>query len=67
MAFFSTVRGLPILDHVILFCRLVLGAYRVSSAGPTTLCTHTHCTGQTALLLKLASVYSFIVSVKVDG
>lgn len=23
----STVRGLPILDHVILFCRLVLGAY----------------------------------------
>lgn len=38
MAFFSTVRGLPILDHVILFCRLVHGANRVSTstepAGP---------------------------------
>lgn len=31
--FFSPVRGLPILDHVVLFCRLVLGAYGVSDAG----------------------------------
>lgn len=39
MAFFSTVRGLPILDHVILFCRLALGAYRVPLQARTTFYT----------------------------
>lgn len=36
--FFSTVRGLPILDHVILFCRLVHGAWGGGGSAERSLC-----------------------------
>ena len=36
MAFFSTARGLPILDHVTLFCRLLQGGHAGGGPPPST-------------------------------
>ena len=70
MAFFSTVRGQPILDHVILFCRLVHGAYRVSTvcAGPcSTLCAPTHTTHGPGQHFTFHSTFVSLIGVDKSG
>lgn len=59
MAFFSPVRGLPILDHVIIFCRLVQG---YSLQAVLTLHLYLPCTGPLLLwiFIFILPYYSFI-------